>query len=270
MGLSFSISRWLRPAWPSCVICGRESAPGQAGGYVRHPQPASVLQWLCRSCRTAIPWIAKPACRICGRPEACPDCPRRANRSLQFSRCAVRYDDKMKDLLALYKYRGSEKLEFLMAAILAAAFERIGAELASRGTRPRFHMVASVPLARERLEERGFNQAERMAEILAGWYGLVHRPLLRRNRHTEKQSLKNRRTRLSDMRGNFSPDMAEIRAIAPPDVAQGPVRVLLIDDIYTTGSTLNECAAALRTAFCETLGIPPGYLEIYGLVWARS
>ncbi|MBW5448482.1 hypothetical protein GE107_20770 [Cohnella sp. CFH 77786] len=174
----------------------------------------------------------------------------------------------MKDLLALYKYRGSEKLEPLMAAIVASAYERINKELAPREIRPYFHLATSVPLARERLEERGFNQAERMACTLASWYGLTYRPMLQRNRHTEKQSLKNRRSRLADMKGNFT---------ALPSVKMNldhrspkPIRILLIDDIYTTGSTVNECAGALRAAFTESKETDANGVEIYGLLWARS
>lgn len=263
------ITRWLGPSARSCRLCGRQSAVRQSVPCpVRHPDAAAILRFLCSACSEAIPWIHRPICRICGRPEVCPDCPRREERYVVFSRSAVRYDNRMKELLALYKYRGSERLEAIMAAILSSAYERICTELTARVAKSHFRAITSVPLAQERLEERGFNQAERMARLLAGWYGIPYLPLLRRNRHTEKQSLKTRRSRLTDMRGNFSADPVVLSHLMEACAqAEEPVRILIADDVYTTGSTLNECARAVRTA------LPPlaaKRLEIYGLLWARS
>ena len=256
--MNFTLSRWFRPTVPTCIVCGRDADTRRrpAPLPVRHPAVRAVLRKLCYVCSEAIPWIVSPVCRVCGRPEVCPDCPRREVRHLLFSRGAVRYDDRMKDWLALYKYRGSEALEPLMAAMMSYGYERIIGEL------PSIHAVTSVPLARERLEERGFNQAERMARTLAEWYGVPYYALLQRNRHTEKQSLKNRRSRLVDMKGNFvALDPRKLSALA--DRHGHPVRIVLVDDIYTTGSTMNECAGALEAAL-------PGYAEVYGLMWARS
>lgn len=269
--MRFSISRWLEPRQGKCPICGRRSAADEAAVQpVRQPEAASVLRRLCPACASSIPWIRKPACRVCGRPIACPDCPRRTDRRLTFSRAAVRYDPRMKELLALYKYRGSERLEEVMAAMLSFGYERILPELGlAPGASSAFQAVTAVPLADERLEERGFNQAERIAAMLAGWYGLSYRPLLRRNRHTEKQSLKTRRSRMRDMRGNFSPtlELDELKRRIAPDQ---PVRILLVDDVYTTGSTLEECARVLRTMAGGVPDSRDSRVEVYGLVWARS
>jgi competence protein ComFC len=266
-----SLSRWLQPDSQPCRWCGKDVGPVSppAVWRVSHPEARSILQQLCRSCMSAIPWIAAPVCRTCGRPEACPDCPRRPGRHFAFCRSAVRYDDRMKGLLALYKYRGSERLEPLMAAMLAGAWERTRAELPPIPQSSIFHMVTSVPLATARLEDRGFNQAERMAQTLAGWYGFPYRPLLQRVRHTEKQSLKNRLSRLTDMKGNFSASEIDLLPHLLP--ADGrPIRILLIDDVYTTGSTINECADALKSTYSAAPEFHSGNLEIYGILWARS
>jgi ComF family protein len=167
----------------------------------------------------------------------------------------------MKDLLALYKYRGNESLELVMAAMLAFAYEQLQQELSRRGSLSYFPVITSVPLARERLEERGFNQAEQMAVRVADWYGLTYIPMLTRLFHTEKQSLKNRRSRTTDMRGIFA------LASEPAPKSEGAT-VLLIDDIYTTGSTINECARILRQQEeAPQFVVTP---RIYGLLWARS
>jgi len=272
-----TLSRWFRPAFLVCLICGREASSSQRGNRVsppvRHPEAQAILRRLCRSCSEAIPWIAAPVCRICGRPEACPDCPRRLQRHIVFSRSAVRYDDKMRDLLARYKYNGSEKLTPLMSAMLACAYERIARELGGSGP----HAISSVPLARERLEERGFNQAEQMARTVAAWYGIPYAPLLKRDRHTQRQSLKNRSSRLRDLRGIFTlADREGLQAIQSRHPQ--PLRILLADDIYTTGSTMNESASALRIPIYAEDGAAAQRLHrplspspsIYGLAWARS
>jgi competence protein ComFC len=266
--MRFSISRWLRPETSVCTLCQRpaETRPNTAPIPVRHPEARRILQQLCFVCRSTIPWITSPVCRYCGRPEFCPDCPRRVDKYISSSRSAVRYDDRMKDLLALYKYRGSESLEPLIAAMLASAFERVCSELSGRDKQLSFHALTSVPLAAERLDDRGFNQAERMAVTLSQWYGIPYLPLLQRVRHTEKQSLKNRRSRLADMKGNF---VADSMAIGRLDLSSHRrVRILLVDDIYTTGSTVNECARALKEAISESFFGAES--QIYGALWARS
>ncbi|MFC5401758.1 ComF family protein [Cohnella soli] len=177
------------------------------------------------------------------------------NRHFKSSRCAVRYDARMKEWLALYKYRGNEGLENAFAAMLAFAYERLvetaGITLPS---------LTAVPLAPERQRDRGFNQAERLARKLAEWYGLSYSPVLRRLRHTEKQSLKTRSSRIIDMRGNFAADAGALFSDN-----ESPIRLLIVDDVYTTGSTLDECARVLKES-----GQGRGGLDLFGLMWARS
>ena len=172
-------------------------------------------------------------------------------------RCAVRYDDTMKDWLALYKYRGHERLVEIVAASAAFALERLEDALvggqAAEDARSVIQAITSVPLSKERLRERGFNQAECIAARLSEWYGIPYRPMLRRLKHTEKQSLKSRRSRVTDMNGIF--------ALADTDpTGTLPSNLLLLDDVYTTGSTMNECARILREG---------GARFVCGIVWAR-
>ncbi|MEK4981485.1 ComF family protein [Bacillus sp. FSL K6-6540] len=142
------------------------------------------------------------------------------------------------------------------------------------------HAVTSVPVSQERLRERGFNQAEVLAMGLAASIKTPYVPLLERNRHTDKQSFKSRMDRLKDMEGVFgalqhAPEV--LRSISKRGAANigspeeilpimGPLRILLVDDIYTTGSTINACAQVLR-GYESFLEMP---IEIYSLTWARS
>lgn len=267
MSRRISLSRLFRPSVPSCLLCGRDAAAASSSVTppVVHPEACAILRCLCRTCAASIPWITAPVCRICGRSEACPDCPRRTQRHVAFCRSAVRYNDRMREWLALYKFRGSEKLAPLFAAMLAYAYERMAREAGNSA----FHAITAVPLASARLEERGFNQAEQLARQLAQWFQIPYVSLLGRTRHTRKQSQKDRRSRLQDMQGMF--------ALAAPRQLQGlqsrhaqPLRILLVDDIYTTGSTINECAKALRSPGSHS-GIAASATPIvYGLLWARS
>lgn len=244
--------RWFSPHNGSCPVCGRDRRDGAPPLPVpiRHAAARQALSSLCGDCVRAIPWIDIAACSICGRPERCGDCLRRSVRHFQCCRAAVRYDAAMRDWLALYKYRGLERLEPVLAAMLALPAERLLSRVSA-------FAVAAVPLADERLRERGFNQAERMALRIARWYRIPYLPLLRRVRHTDKQSFKGRGDRLENMRGSF----AAAGPVALPD--DGKERnIILVDDIYTTGSTINECAYVIRKAYPSC--------KIYGLLWARS
>ncbi|QTH42300.1 ComF family protein [Cohnella sp. LGH] len=249
--MPINIGAWFAPAKRECPICGRDSRPAAVPIPVKNSAPRKALASLCGSCLQNIPWIANPVCRVCGRAELCEDCVRRTERFYAISRCAVRYTDEMKNWLALYKYRGNEGVETILAAMAAFAFERL------RAADPQAHFpfITAVPLAPERLRERGFNQAERLAVRLAQWYGMTYQPLLLRLRHTEKQSLKTRRSRVVDMKGNF--------AAAHRSSFSG--NILVLDDVYTTGSTLDECARVLLQA-----SEPQSERRIYGLLWARS
>lgn len=254
-----NIFSWFSAAMTSCPTCGRShsSAVRNVPTPISHPVPRRIIASLCGSCKQEIPWIVQPLCRVCGRHERCEDCIRRKDRHYLVSRCAVRYDSLMKDWLALYKYRGSERLEPILAAMLAYAYERLCEENQLLTTKSFIPLVTSVPLAPERLQDRGFNQAERLALQLSRWYGLTYHPMLQRLRHTEKQSLKTRRNRVVDMRGNFT-------AVGPPALVSNR-SIIVVDDIYTTGSTLDECARVLKQAIHSE-----AQPEIYGLLWARS
>jgi len=272
-----TIGRLFRATPVHCLICGREVREdgGTSALPVHHRQVRAVLRQLCLACEEAVPWITSAVCRICGRPEACPDCIRRKARQVRFTRCAVRYDATMREWLAGYKYRGDERLEPLLSAMLACGYERLLDGLANAFQPDAASVITAVPLAGERMAERGFNQAECMARQLAGWYGIPYVALLRRKRHTERQSLKSRDRRLADMIDNFAADNAAIHKLrALAHRMRRDIRIVLVDDIYTTGSTMNACAAALVEAWnMEEVAQSASRhckLAVYGLAWARS
>jgi len=262
----------LRAADAGCCACGKPRG-GRRAGQRFDGRTAAMLDALCVSCALVIPWIDRIACGTCGRAVACPDCVRRESASFVQNRSAVRYDAVMRQWLALYKYRGHERLGPPLAEMLCRAYERMTAEALERcgGRRSArsapWAAVTYVPVSGERERERGFNQAQQLAEALAARYRLPLYGLLTRIRHSEKQSLKSRRERIRDMRTAFDIDRNGVAglasAILPGGAGDPSLRILLVDDIYTTGGTVDACAAKLM----EATG---GRARVYALTWARS
>ncbi|MDP4098605.1 ComF family protein [Paenibacillus sp. P96] len=277
----------LKPPVERCLTCGGRAVLN-AG-----------LPGICSRCAQRIPWIGRIRCNCCGRPVGCPDClrPDRVNRAFVCNRSAVAYTAEMKEWISWYKYRGEERYEPLLAAMLGRAYTAMQSELTFRnqGTRARestsfprlfakkwsghkkewwqADLMTCVPVSEARLADRGFNQAERLAVLLAADSQVPFCPLLVRNRDTGKQSFKSRSERGESMKAAFSvlPGIGdrlwEVREYRKgSSLPNPPLRVLLVDDIYTTGSTLEACSRVLRSEG-EAVGLK---IEVYGLTWARS
>jgi competence protein ComFC len=218
--------------------------------------PAFFSTQICIPCSHQIPWITDVVCRACGRAATCADCHHRTTAGdfhLQQNCAAVRYTAAMKRWLAVFKYRGHEQWADVLAEMLQMVFRR---EYATN-----IDLLTFVPSSEKREQERTFNQAQSLAERLAVRVHLPCRSLLRRIRHTDKQSLKSRADRVADMKRSFQLDSAQTLYLDEQlQKREGTLRILIVDDVYTTGSTLHQCA--------KTLSIIDG-LQLYGLTWAR-
>ncbi|MDT3428018.1 putative amidophosphoribosyltransferase [Paenibacillus forsythiae] len=153
------------------------------------------------------------------------------------------------------------------------------ASASSRGWKA--DLLVPVPVSDIRLAERGFNQAERLTRFISARRNIPVMELLARAHHTSKQSFKTRAERLADMKRVFVPNPVEaeqfsrrllfsgnsdspIRALPPSFLP--PVQIIVVDDIYTTGSTIRACADAL-----QEIAMSSGCrAEVYSLTWARS
>ncbi|OGX68588.1 MAG: hypothetical protein A2189_10055 [Paenibacillus sp. RIFOXYA1_FULL_44_5] len=236
----------LVPAQSVCLLCKRPSR-----------QLVNRRISICMACADELPRIRKVVCTTCGRAADCHDCARREQTYFLESRSSVSYTAEMKELLARYKYRGDERLQQVLAWMMITATPTF-TQLPMQRKIPQIDVITYVPISQKRLLERGFNQAEQLAAGLGLHWKKPVVPLLMRARHTEKQSHKSRHERLADMQELFQLDQA---AVIPSAYTLGrPPRILIIDDVYTTGSTMNECAKIISQQL---------HADVYGFTWAR-
>lgn len=235
--------------WTSqkCLLCHEDIEPDVSwGGLFGKEETREV----CGECDELLPRITGETCGVCGRPFAyldaeyvrgsiCFDCERweqdeRWTGSLDQNIALYRYTNFTKEVVARFKFRG----DYVLASVFAADLRR--------GLNA-FHYdyLVPVPLSGERLYERGFNQAEALIVKAGG----VPAHLLSRV-HTEKQSKKSRSERI---------DLEQIFMLAKDVDVRGKT-ILLVDDIYTTGSTLRHAGRLLKEH---------GAARVYSLTLAR-
>jgi len=196
---------------------------------------------LCAACWSAISFIEGSLCSSCGSPfevdpgseTLCGACLARPNDFTR-ARSLFRYDDASKPLILAFKH--GDRLDH--APAFARWLERTGQPLFADA-----ELLVPVPLHRWKLWKRRYNQSAVVAEGLAKLAGLPHDPLvLEKRRATKSQGeMPSAKARRRNVLGAFR--------VPPAKTAQVRGRnVLLIDDVFTTGATLNACARALKRA----------------------
>lgn len=143
-----------------------------------------------------------------------------------------RYANVLRELVGRLKYHHQREVAAVVAKALLPCLEP---------KRFEYNSITAVPVVTQRLRQRGYNQSELLAKQLARRLALPYRPFLARVRATQQVG-KSRNERLAHVRGAF---MAK-RHIAAQNV-------LIIDDVFTTGATMVECAKALKAAGARTI-----------------
>lgn len=221
------VARWLLhlilPA--GCLSC-------------EEPLPVTAPLGLCAPCRGRLAPVPREACAVCAAPLDAFEPP----AGWRCGACRQR-PPSFDRLLALWSYREPldavvqglkfGRLDYLGRHLAEALAKGLGEDLAG------FDGVVPVPLHWRRRLARGYNQAERIARPLAGRLGVPLIPALRRSRSTPPQTSLGKDRRIANLRRAF-------RAPSPRKI-QG-LRLLLVDDVATTGATLDAAAAALRSA----------------------
>ena len=209
---------------PGCAACGE---------LLEAPTRGPV----CDRCWRSILPLTPPLCDACGDPLPswrvislplflCPRC-RRKTRDIERARAVGEYDGALRSIIHAFKYEGRRSLARPLADMMRL---RGSAMLADAD------VVVPVPLHRSRLRERGFNQAADLARHL----GLPAVKALRRIRATATQTTLPAAQRHRNVRSAFAPTRRIHRVRGR--------RVLLVDDVSTTGATLEACARVLKEA----------------------
>lgn len=183
---------------------------------------------LCLACRRALAWLAEPRCPRCGLPAPCAvRCPARG-AAFERAWAPLAHEGPARALVAALKFRGALPVAQLMAAQIAASIPR---ELLSDA------VLVPVPLHPARRRARGFDQAQLIAVALGARSGRPVVACLRRAGAPTRQLGAGRAAR-----------RAAAGRLALSVRAPAPRRALLVDDVHTTGATLDACARALRAA----------------------
>jgi ComF family protein len=191
---------------------------------------------LCQACESALPALAGRPCPRCGLPlrlgQACKDC-RRLGPAFSAAVAGAPYRGPWRDLIKAYKFQGHRSLRRALGRRLLAACQDASWPLQAQA-------VVPVPCGRARLALRGYDPALDLARSLAQGLGLDCQPgLLIRRRAGRRQSRLSRKARLS------APGLAFAARL--PESLRG-ARLLLVDDILTTGATADACSRALLEA----------------------
>ena len=193
-------------------------------------------------CRKKLAPVVQPYCFYCGKglsdeqTELCADC-RRRRRSFRRNVAAFGYNEAARESVARFKYRGRQSYALVYAEELWALRKE---EIVSF----RADALVPVPIHRDRLIRRGYNQAELLAEELSRLSGIpLRRDVLFRTKRTKAQKALGPEARIRNLSDAFS--------------VKGSVKdlktVILVDDIFTTGATLEACTRALFAAGVRTV-----------------
>jgi len=230
--LTHSLKKWVNAAlalcYPEvCQLCGNARAT-PAEGFV------------CARCRAQVRFIDPPFCERCGTPYQgqitnvfeCANC-RDSALDFSFARSSVIAREGVLDIIHRYKYNRALCFEPFLADLLLS---RAVPVLATA----KWDLIVPVPLHHTRLREREFNQAERLARHLGAATGIpVETRLLRRLLPTQTQTVLGRPERIANVRRAF--------AIRRGKTLDGQ-RIILLDDVFTTGATTSACAKVLKAA----------------------
>jgi ComF family protein len=201
--------------------------------------PEAGELFICAGCLDKIGFLSTPFCSVCGTPfgtehglnHTCGACLK--NPAFPVSRSATLFAGPVQELIHRFKYSHrvhlSQPLGLLTARVLASFVAEVAPEL-----------IIPVPLHKKRLRQRGYNQSQLIGAVLAKqWKVPLEVGNLRRERWTEPQTSLDAAGRRSNVRGAF--------AVRKPQRLEGK-RVLLVDDVFTTGSTIRACAESLDEA----------------------
>jgi len=194
---------------------------------------------ICPTCRDRLPLVSSPLCPLCGIPFSGAGGDHRCGTCLTHTphfnsaRAHFLYEGPIRDLIHSFKYNQHTHLRYPLALL---TLEGMSGFLTDHDP----HLIVPVPLHRSRLRKRGFNQAVLLGRVISHQLSLpMLTDALVRTRPTEPQIELSAAERRLNVKGAFT--------VNRPDHVAGK-RILLLDDVMTTGSTMDECAKELKKA----------------------
>ena len=194
--------------------------------------------FLCEKCKHTLPYVKGNTCDVCGRPlykgymdTVCHDCKERKNYFLK-NVSVFEYKDSVQDAIKRMKFAAVEiwiarELGKILAKRIKEEYEGI-----------RFDMIVPVPISQINYVKRRFNQAAEISVPVSRELNIpINEKVLKKIRHTKQQSSLKHKERKENIKGAY-------KVFAPDEICDKVI--LLIDDVFTTGSTINECAKTLK------------------------
>ncbi len=195
---------------------------------------------ICERCRHKLPYIKEPICKCCGKEirrreqEYCSDCQRIPHHYTE-GRALLAYNEVMQRSVSAFKYKNRQEYARLYGRELARVF---GRQISRWGA----EVLIPVPIHKSRYRKRGYNQAGLLADSLAEYIELpVDSRLLIRTKKTTAQKSLNTKERVKNLQDAFQVKKSVVQY----------KKIILVDDIYTTGSTADACAGVLKDGGAE-------------------
>jgi ComF family protein len=270
------MSNWIKPVLkiildavfpPKCLVCSRLFRPLDASGSFRPTHSSSEImesfiefyQLLsascCPDCLKGFVAISPPICECCGmmfkshedNNHLCGDCLMQPKK-FRKARAAMVYDHDLMAVIHRFKYAGKTRLAKPLGRLILGAYLRYWHD-------EKVDLILPVPLHTKKMRRRGFNQSYLLID---SWKSIskqmaddtsmisIKTDILVRNKATLPQAGLGRQQRLTNIKGAF-----EVRI---PEKVFGK-KVLLVDDVYTTGATVNECARILLKAGAQGVDV---------------
>ena len=253
---------------PKCLVCSRLfKASRKSNGIQQAPDTAAEIidpfavsyrlltSFCCPDCVSAFAVISSPKCTCCGIPfknrqdqnHLCGDCITRPKK-FRMARAALAFDQQSMAVIHRFKYAAKPQLARPLGGLMLSVFMR-------HWEGESVDLILPVPLHPQKLRSRGFNQSYLM---IRSWKAVakamhialsdipVHRNVLIRSIATVPQTGLDRLQRLKNVKGVFG--------LRSPEKVYGK-KLLLVDDVYTTGATVNECARVLLKFGAERVDV---------------
>jgi len=186
---------------------------------------------ICNNCMDYLPIVKPPVCSICGRPikkgYACVFCANKSN--LDHGRAWMLFVPPSDKIIHHFKYRRKTHLAHLLGRAMAGLIR-------ADYVLSKANIIVSVPLFWWKKFRRGYNQAHLIARVISQETGIESRDILRRVKHTRTQTRLSEYERQKNVMNAFATQLDGIR----------DSKIIIVDDVLTTGATMNECARVLK------------------------